>query len=537
MHLHRLPNELIQNIAFLIVAHDPLGPPKALIPLLLSSKRLHDALLSPSPALKARIFRLKFDTSAVSRRSFSPYDLHLADQLEFYCGILQIIKNKDVYHEDVVDLLLAIYMMMLDNDGKNFAQLQSAGIAEFIDKFIRLRLWEGRMESPNAGWPVASVANRCALWIAWLTMDRRTIFKESTQARDELITLIFPFAILSPRYPSTEAPPNHFHLPLLPESPAYQRPIVSSSKPHQPPYPHYSPHPTMHQYYFGSIQSISPPLISVAAKLLFTARKEIFPITIPPVLPPGLRSEDYAEFNKVKAAEVVRGARWDWDRGCAVAVNNRRLRNAFTPMTNDEFVQFEELINNEVEVIADDDEESRRWDEEWWRRILCGDLKALRPKFPPGLVYKPGTLRGTWQGRLYVRFLIAIKFPFFKIDICFRCLSQKLCTLRSKLIHFILVILPIKKRQKKTVSQRSRRRRQALSCFPYSSIPRSTRKYVTAPRTIYAIRKTTFNTSTKKDVGRSPFRLPLFIRQGTCAGEECVLIWLSSRLKTLKTMV
>jgi hypothetical protein len=303
--------------------------------------------------------------------------------------------------------------MMLDNDGKNFAQLEWAGVAEFVDKFIRLRLWEGRMQHPNAGWPLASLANSCALWIAWLTMDRIIIFKEPAHARDGFITFIFPYTLLSPRYPSTEAPPNHFHLPLLPGSPSYQIPCVSPSNPHLPPYPHYAPHPTFGLPYFGSIQSISPPLISIAAKLLFTARKEIFPITIPPVLPPGLRSEDYAEFNRAKAAEVPRGARWDWVRGCAVAVNNARLRNAFRPGTIDDFLEFEQLLRNEVELIPDGDEESRRWDEEWWRRILCHDLKALRPKFPPGLVYKPGKLRGTWQGRLYVCFSLVVIFSLY----------------------------------------------------------------------------------------------------------------------------
>ena len=42
-----------------------------------------------------RIFRLKFDTPSISTRSFSPYDVHLADQLDAYCHILRVVNSKD----------------------------------------------------------------------------------------------------------------------------------------------------------------------------------------------------------------------------------------------------------------------------------------------------------------------------------------------------------------------------------------------------------------------------------------------------------
>ena len=442
MRFHNLPNELLQNIAFLIAAHNPLGPPAQLIPLLSVSKHVYNALWSPKAALKARLFRLKFDTSAVSRRSFSPYDIHLSDQLEFYCRVLQIVKSGDVYHKDVANLLFAAYVMMLDNDGKNFAQLESAGIALFIDRFIRLRLWDDRSAEGNAGWPVPSQVNRCALWLAWLTMDKMHLLKEPPQARDDFISLIFPCALLSTRYPSTEAPPNHFHLPLLSGSPSYQRPLIASNPPF-PPYPHYTPHPVILHRYFGSTLPISPPLMSIAAKLLFTARKEIFPISIPPVLPPGLGTQDYAEFNKAKAAQVVRGARWDWNRGCAVAVNPKKLRNGFAPRTTDEFLELEQSLRDELELIADGDEESKRWDEEWWRRILCNNLKTRRPKFPPGLVYKPGIFKGTWQGRLYVCSPQVCN-SLISLTLYNRCLPPKRYTLLSRFIPSILDIRPIK---------------------------------------------------------------------------------------------
>ena len=226
---------------------------------------------------------------------------------------------------------------------------------------------------------------------------------ETPAQREELVLLILPFVVLPqrvclscsslhtnliyPQYPIAEAPPNHFHLPLAPANPLHQPPLtmpIPSIKPEPARYPHYLPSRPFYEVHFRSRPDLSPPLITIAAKLLFVARREIFPIRVPATPPPGLSPADYADLNRGKAAALPRGARWDWDAGVPRPVNREE---------------------NDKDVLVDG-AESKNWDTEWWRRRLCWDYMAPRPRFAPGLTYTPGCMRGLWQGRIYVRVLI-----------------------------------------------------------------------------------------------------------------------------------
>ncbi|KAF9528090.1 hypothetical protein CPB83DRAFT_894583 [Crepidotus variabilis] len=358
--LSGLPNEVLHIIAFLVVADNPLGPPR-LGSLLLVNKALNQVL--NTDALKARIFRLSWDFGAVVRRSFCPDNLGLAEQLVHVCKLLKAIQRGNVSSPDTPEHLFTAYMLMLDNDGKNFAQLEWAGIASY----------------DNLGWPLDSMENACALWLAWMTINQATLSQEAIHQREQFIQLVLPFVLLTHRYPNAEAPPNHFHLPL-PHSSARQ--MLTTSSRAAPSYPLYlSPARAVSQVHFGSRPDLSPPLASVAARLLFVSRRELNPINIPAQPPAGLTTADYQELNRQKAAELPRGARWDWDEGFARCVN---------------------FINGQTHIIGKGDEESRKWDAEWWRRRLCYDIMAPRPKFTPGLVYTPGSMRGVWQGRFYM---------------------------------------------------------------------------------------------------------------------------------------
>lgn len=393
--LQGLPSEVLHIVAFFLVALQPLGPPKELIPLLLTSRSLYTAL-KENGHLYAKIFRFKFDYAAVARRSYFPRAPDLAEQLVISCELLRAIRRGDVFDIDTHSHLFTAYLLMLDNDGKNYAQLEWAGIHRYVDLFIRQRLWEGRFE--NNGWPVDSVENACALWLAWMTLRRDFLFNEPIKLREDFIILIFPYVLLAFRYPSFHAPPNHFHLPLNPVSQSpLSIPFQSGRYPIYPPLSRIE-----NQVHFGARPQMTAPLTAIAARLLFAARRETIPITIPPELPAGLTPADYAELNKGKAAEVVRGARWDWNEGCPKAVNNKRLRDGHRPRSQEEMLEALREWQKD-EVIEDGDEESRRWDPEWWRNRLCGHVFAPRPKFNPGFVFKHGSLHGVWQGRLYVR--------------------------------------------------------------------------------------------------------------------------------------
>jgi hypothetical protein len=115
---------------------------------------------------------------------------------------------------------------------------------------------------------------------------------------------------------------------------------------------------------------ISTPLLTIAAKLLFVARKEMFPIRGPPHLPQapgpgviGATQEDYKEVNKSPGARLCRVVTWNWDTGSPNQVGGE---------------------DGDGTEIDEGWEESKVWDTEWWRRLLCRNYDAKRPKYLPG---------------------------------------------------------------------------------------------------------------------------------------------------------
>ncbi|KAF8164417.1 hypothetical protein BJ912DRAFT_1049229, partial [Pholiota molesta] len=256
-----LPHEILQHILFLLVAQTPLGPPSALIPVRLTSKAL-DAVAG-SAALLRRVFRLKFDAGAVTRRLFDPSAQDLAAQLVASCRVLRSLRKGlparpgddaadagmgsgsgettmrgSVEREREVDMgvedtLFGALLLMLDNDGRNFAQLEHAGVHAYVDAYVARRLWDGARD--NAGWPVEDAAGACALWVMWLTIDRERLVAETPLERENVVLSILPFVFLIHRYPASEAPPNHFHLPLRDASAAVSGPSRTRRAPRSTP--------------------------------------------------------------------------------------------------------------------------------------------------------------------------------------------------------------------------------------------------------------------------------------------------------------
>lgn len=170
-----LPDELIHQCSFHVVAPNPLGPPHVLIPLALTCRALNQVVSSHT--FRARLFRLMFDVGAVTRRLFNPRDSDLADELERCCMVLKEIRRGDVTEsvESLVeDTLWSAYILMLSNDGKNYAQLEHAGLDAYVREFIMTRLWEGR--ETNQGWPLDNINNSNALWLMWMTLTKRWSF-------------------------------------------------------------------------------------------------------------------------------------------------------------------------------------------------------------------------------------------------------------------------------------------------------------------------------------------------------------------------
>jgi len=168
--MFNLPVEIISQFSFHLLADAPLGPPHALIPIALTCRFWKDIVTS-KPFL-AKLCRFKFDVGPINRRSFHPRDRDLADELIRCCRLIQEIRRADVAETESVvdDTLCAAYILMLNNDGKNYAQLEHAGLDAYVDKFVRTRLWEGRED--NQGWPLDNMNNSLALWLMWMTLTK-----------------------------------------------------------------------------------------------------------------------------------------------------------------------------------------------------------------------------------------------------------------------------------------------------------------------------------------------------------------------------
>lgn len=164
-----VPDEILDHIAFHLAAILPIPLPDPLLPLRCASKSLYFRL-SPhaNHSLYARIYRLNFDHSAVCRRAFVPEAENYAEHYLHSCGALAAIKLRDFEINDPAAVLFAAYIMMLDNDGKNRAQLENAGIELYLSVYMRTYMYTSDPRLANNGWPQDTAANACALWLLWM---------------------------------------------------------------------------------------------------------------------------------------------------------------------------------------------------------------------------------------------------------------------------------------------------------------------------------------------------------------------------------
>ena len=429
MDMLRLPHDILLRIAFELALIDPTSNPHHLIPLLQSCRYLHHVLSSSSNHdLYADIFKAKFDTSAPLRRFGAPamYSSNLTLQLTRYCRVLKRIRRADIYSPTLLQDFWMAFIMMTENDGRNERQLAAAGLADYVENFVLERLWEGR-ESTNH-WPAESTINALALWLMWFSTDLGTFhspftntshtylaaperlaaeFREEAEAREEaeqrqdpdynpnhkrkkILDLLRPYILVPTRYPSFHAPDNHFNFPLHPAT-ENQLPF-SLLTPHGL-WPLYRRHedvvsPIPH---FTGTLTLSHPLITVAAKLLYLARREVQPIQVPPTLivdratalaqsRTGIfpTQADIIEFNRYRGSQFVDKGNWDaWKEG--LTQEQLRLEASSTWLPTLKSI-------------------SSKWDPDWTRLISCTDPWNGSPF--KRAVHNYGVLNGLWHGRM-----------------------------------------------------------------------------------------------------------------------------------------
>ncbi|KIJ13054.1 hypothetical protein PAXINDRAFT_14100 [Paxillus involutus ATCC 200175] len=379
--LCRLPLEILEKVVLELV--DDLASPLSTLPLLLTCKCFYQFFgYKTNNPLYAKLFRARFDGSAVARRfgTIPSHDPGLSFQLRSYCSVLKRIRTGDIHANDLVQTFWSCFVMMMENDGKNRYQLEMAGLPEFVDRFVRQRLYEN---SEN-GWPAENEVNSLAMWLLWFTSTEERLRAEAPAQRAQMTGLILPYVLMPIRYAAYFAPHTHFSLPLPRNLPQLPRPFPVHI---HGPYPQYRDgFSAKMPFYQATDFEVCIPLASVAAKLKYFSRREVHPVSAPPHLPRTREhalqlgftmvcptQEDIQELNEHKVAEFIPKTAWDW--WSAIGDYNK--------------LRPEELAKHAP---------SARWDDDWNRLTDCTHL--FTPVLTKRTHYTPGLLIGLWQGRM-----------------------------------------------------------------------------------------------------------------------------------------
>jgi hypothetical protein len=171
--------EIVEHIAFLTVAGcqtQLLGPPKEILPLLLTSRSLHGILSSDNNShLYAKIFDFKFDSLAPNRRLGPRWTTTpcLTFELRKRFTALDRIKRGDF--SSIIEDLWTAYLLMIESDGKNETQLiEWAKIKDYLQLAI------GNMANTVPGsqniWFTETEGASLAVWLLWLTSNQGDSF-------------------------------------------------------------------------------------------------------------------------------------------------------------------------------------------------------------------------------------------------------------------------------------------------------------------------------------------------------------------------
>ncbi|KAJ4487154.1 hypothetical protein C8J55DRAFT_487309 [Lentinula edodes] len=418
---YTLPIEVLENISFYYVCPRVLGPPVPLTVILLLCKAV-SRKLTAARHLYARVFKYKFSFSAIQRRGFEPRTGEWAWQLHRYTQVLRDVWNRrtrpgseayvDDVDFDVQGTMYVLWIMCLEDDGCNRAQMQLAGVYEWVEGYIRTEMYK----NVEKGWPIANAGNSCAMWVLWHLTSKARLMDESTEQRESLINLILPFLTVPFRYPSSLAPANHFRLPLRSSAPSSSSTSFSIPTPHGP-YPIYL-HPSRYTWVIPHFERWTPlctPLAADAAKLVYFSRRETIPFGILNILPrnreehrdrvrarlasQGNGEVDEDQVETVFRSELPRPTQEDFEELNAGLLGGDMFSSSsfpkgggtLLPRTHDPWDDIRKTMTNILDArsnigdFSDDnladqnfggeiDESacsSRRWDADWWRLRLC----------------------------------------------------------------------------------------------------------------------------------------------------------------------
>ncbi|KAJ3877178.1 hypothetical protein F5051DRAFT_330348 [Lentinula edodes] len=398
--LFSLPTEILEHIAFYYVCPRVLGPPVPLTALLLLCKAV-SYKLSAARHLYARVFKYKFSFSAIRRRGFEPKAGEWSWQLRRWCEVLRSVRSRrrrlgsepyvdnfDAEEAGLQETMYALWIMCLEDDGCNRAQMQLAGVYEWVEGYIRTEMYK----TLDKGWPLANAGNSCAMWVFWYLSSKARLMDESTEQRESLIDLILPFLAVPFRYPSAFAPANHFRLPLRSSVPSSSSTPFSIPTPHGP-FPIYL-HPSRHTWltpHFDRWTPLCTPLAADAAKLVYFSRRETMLFSVLDLLPRN-REEHRA---RIRARLAAQG------NGEVDEYQVETVLQSELPRPTQE--DFEEL---NAGLLGGDMVPSTTFSKGAQVEQVDNDMQrnhTMLTGYPQkGAVYTPGSLNGLWTGRMIV---------------------------------------------------------------------------------------------------------------------------------------
>ncbi|KAG6827447.1 hypothetical protein H0H92_011744 [Tricholoma furcatifolium] len=445
--LTSLPLEIINHIVFHLSCLQPLGPPSIIIPLMQTCRTINHLLLPENnPVLYGDIYCFKFDTGAVIRRAFTPTHIQYTSQFRRVLAAMRVFRSQDVdfqrrpqdfeFELDLSDVLYIAVTMMLEDDGRNSAQLLLwAGADVFIKNFVLKRLYQHSQH--NDGWPLAGYETSNALWLMWLLTSEEALLKETPAERAQMQELLLPLACLPVRYSTAYAPPHVFHL-HTPGTSSSTMNLSTFDTPHGP-YPVYSDVSYSNNPFYDARCIFACPPAAAAAKLLYAAREEVIPQPIPEeIYREGVARRLQGVHNSV-TPEDLEELNWGWDAHLPLGSGFRDRSGARRMVDGWGGLEWDSPLDDSEEeepyperpaaptppnfipppptekwkgraphasAFADGSQgsnsKSRKWDMDWMRLRFCGSITRPPPRIPYGRVYEPGVMSGLWQGVMLV---------------------------------------------------------------------------------------------------------------------------------------
>lgn len=193
-----VPQEVIEHIAYFLATDSFLGPPSSLLPLLLVNRQINSCIsITTNYHLYARIFNYKFDTAAPLARlgEETLASQAFAEELKRRCVVLKRLRaridstvrarraDEDKQKLSVHDVLFTSYILMLENDGKNEAQLEEYGkMKAWIREFwfdaggASLAVYSIRIGK----WPPNRPETALGMWLFWFLLDTGQLFDSTS---------------------------------------------------------------------------------------------------------------------------------------------------------------------------------------------------------------------------------------------------------------------------------------------------------------------------------------------------------------------